>query len=122
MKKLAYISVAMLLPAFAFAQQNNNIQDLGATVIGIINNVIVPLIFALAFVVFIWGVFKFFILGGADGEARESGKGLMIWGLIGFFVMVSVWGLVNLFVGTFDLKEGTPNRNDLPSAPTIRNN
>ncbi len=120
MKKLAYISAAMLLPVIAFAQVNDDIQDLGTTIIGIINNVIVPLIFALAFVVFIWGVFRFFILGGSDGEARESGKGLMIWGLIGFFVMVSVWGLVNLFVGTFDLDTEAPSRSDLPEAPGIR--
>ena len=120
MKKLAYISAAMLLPIVAFAQVNNDIQDLGATVIGIINNVVVPLIFALAFVVFIWGVFKFFILGGSDSEARASGQGLMIWGLIGFFVMVSVWGLVNLFVGTFDLDNSAPSRNDLPETPEIR--
>ncbi len=120
MKKFAYLSAAFLLPVFAFAQANRDITDLGATVIGIINTVIVPLIFALAFVVFIWGVFKFFILGGSDSEARESGKGLMIWGLIGFFVMVSVWGLVNLFVNTFDLNQEAPSRSDLPDAPGIR--
>jgi hypothetical protein len=31
---------------------------------------------------------------------KEKGKSLMLWGLIGFFVMVSVWGLVNILTGT----------------------
>ncbi len=118
MKKLAYTSAAFLLPMLAFAQQNDNFQELGATFISIINTVLVPLIFALAFIVFIWGVFQYFILGGSNEESREKGKGLMIWGLIGFFVMVSVWGLVNLFTGTFDLDTRAPS--DLPNAPGIR--
>ena len=37
--------------------------------------VAVPLIFAVAFIVFIWGVFKFFILGGGNEEQREGGRG-----------------------------------------------
>ncbi len=93
----------------------SNIQDLGDTVIGIINTVLVPLIFALAFIVFLYGVFQYFIAGASDEETREKGKSLMIYGLIGFFVMVSVWGLVNLLVGTFNLDSGAPPT--YPSAP-----
>ncbi len=93
------------LPLLTFAQSVNTIQSLGQTIIDLINTVFVPLIFALAFVVFLWGVFQFFIAGAADEEKRESGKSLMIYGLIGFFVMVSVWGLVNLLVGTFNLND-----------------
>jgi hypothetical protein len=104
MKKLAYTASAFMLPMLAFAQAAN-VQELGQTVITIINTVLVPLIFALAFIVFLWGVFQVFIAGAADEEKREQGKSLMIYGLIGFFVMVSVWGLVNLLVGTFNLNQ-----------------
>lgn len=108
MKKLLALIAALLVPAFAFAQNINNIQTLGDTFINIINQVAVPLIFALAFIVFIWGVFNYFILGGGDEEKRDKGRDLMIWGLIGFFIMVSVWGLVNLLVGTFVFGDKTP--------------
>lgn len=108
MKKLLALIAALLVPVFAFAQNINNIQSLGDTVINIINQVAVPLIFALAFIVFIWGVFNYFILGGGDEEKRDKGRDLMIWGLIGFFIMVSVWGLVNLLVGTFVFSDKTP--------------
>jgi hypothetical protein len=46
------------------------------------------------------GVFDTFILGANDEEKKGQGKNLMLWGLIGFFVMVSVWGLVNILTGT----------------------
>ena len=111
MKKIGHIALAFALPMLAFAQTTGTIgsvNDVGTIVIGIINNVAVPLVFALAFIVFLWGVFQYFIAGAADEEKREGGKSLMIYGLIGFFVMVSVWGLVNLLTGTFNLRTVPP--------------
>ena len=107
-KKLIYIGTALALPLLSFAQITD-VQSLGSSIIGIINGTLVPVIFALAFIVFIFGVFKYFILGGHDDEAKKSGKSLMLWGLIGFFVMVSVWGLVNILTGTFNVNNGSTN-------------
>jgi NADH:ubiquinone oxidoreductase subunit 2 (subunit N) len=90
---------ALALPLISFAAINN-ISDVGTFIINTINNIIVPVLFAIAFIVFIYGVFKTFILGAGNDEAKEQGKSLMLWGLIGFFVMVSVWGLVNILTGT----------------------
>lgn len=70
-------------------------------IIETINRVLVPLIFAIAFIVFIWGIFQFFIAGAADEEKRKQGKQFILYGFIGFFLMVSIWGIVNLLVGTF---------------------
>ncbi len=114
MKKLAYLGASFALPMLAFAQAQN-VQQLGDTVIRIINTTLVPLVFALAFIVFLWGVFQFFIAGASDEEKREGGKSLMIYGFIGFFVMVSVWGIVNLLVGTFNLNSNAPVQ--YPGAP-----
>ena len=114
MKKLAYTGLAFALPLLAFAQVQS-INQAGQIVIGLINNVAVPLVFALAFIVFIWGIFQYFIQGGHDEEKRESGKQLMLWGLIGFFVMISVWGLVHILIGTFNLNPQAPV---YPTAPT----
>ena len=115
MKKLGYLSLAFAFPLFASAQiVATNAQTIGTGIISLINNVFVPLVFAAAFIVFIFGVFQYFIAGGADEEKREAGKSLMLWGIIGFFVMVSVWGLVNVLIGTFGLDSRTP-----PELPTF---
>lgn len=58
-------------------------------------NVIVPVIVSLAILVFLWGVLKFIGSAGDDG-ARKEGKMLMIYGVLGIFVMISVWGLVTV--------------------------
>ncbi|MEK7515801.1 MAG: hypothetical protein AAB555_02640, partial [Patescibacteria group bacterium] len=69
--------------------------------------VLVPVLFAVAFIVFLWGAFKTFILGQGSDESKEAGKSLMLWGLIGFFVMVSIWGLVNILTGTISFGNTT---------------
>lgn len=101
-KALALSSVtlaAFALPLISLAAINN-VSDVGSFIINTINNVFVPVLFAIAFIVFIWGAFNAFILGANSDDVKEKGKNLMLWGLIGFFVMVSVWGLVNILTGT----------------------
>jgi len=119
MKKLFYgasaLALALPLAVVHAQQQVDSVQDAGAFFVGLINNVAVPVIFALAFIVFIWGIFVYFIAGGSDEEKRKQGKSLMIWGLIGFFLMVSIWGLVNILVGSVGLENEGPA--DLPQAP-----
>ena len=36
-------------------------------------------------------------------KARNKGKNIMIYGIIGLFVMVSFWGIVNILINTFEL-------------------
>src|SRR5437016_873180 len=90
---------AFALPLVSFAAINT-LADAGQFVINVINNILVPVLFAVAFIVFLWGAFKTFILGANEEEVKEEGKNLMLYGLIGFFVMISIWGLVNILTGT----------------------
>ncbi len=90
---------ALALPLVSMAAINN-VSDVGTFIINTINNIIVPVLFAIAFIVFLYGVFETFIIGAGNEDVKEKGKGLMLWGLIGFFVMVSIWGLVNILTGT----------------------
>ena len=65
-------------------------------------NALIPLIIGVALVGFLYGVAKF-ILCADDSSKREEGRQLMIWGVIGLFVMVSVWGIVNVVAQTFGI-------------------
>lgn len=72
-------------------------------IIGLINTVIVPTIFALAFLVFVYGVLNYFIFQAGDEKKREEGRAFVLWGLIGMVVLFSVWGFVNLLLSTLGI-------------------
>ena len=113
MKKALLIGVSTFaLPLIAFAQVTD-FQSLGTLVVTIINTILVPVLFAVAFIVFIWGAFLTFIWGANSEEVSQRGKNLMLWGLIGFFVMVSVWGLVNILTNSIQTDSTLPT---LPGA------
>ena len=62
---------------------------------------IIPLLYALIFLLFIFGVFRYFFTGGE--ENREKGKQFVVWSLIGMVAVFSVWGVVNLLLSTLAL-------------------
>ncbi len=82
---------------------SSTFQDVLCYLTSIINDSIVPLLFAIAFVMFIWGTVKFFLINGGEEEKRSEGKQFMIWGVIAFAVMLSVWGLVGILRATFGI-------------------
>ena len=90
--------------------QSSGLQGwLNAVVIPVIDGVLVPLIFGVAFIVFIWGVYTYFIAGGGNDEKRKEGRSFIIYGIIGFVIMVSLWGIVNLVGSSLQLQGTRPN-------------
>lgn len=73
------------------------------TILYLINNVAVPLLFAISFIVFLYGIASAYILHPGDEAAVKRGHQLLLWGIIGFVVMISLWGLVNVVANTFGL-------------------
>jgi len=80
---------------------NPRLQHYMGYVTCIINDAVIPLIFALAIALFLWGAVQFLILHGGEEAKRTQGKQLMIWGIIALVVMVGIWGLVKIVGGTF---------------------
>lgn len=115
MKLLLSILTLALTPVLAFAQ---GAAPVTRTVDGFLNYVIylagraLPLLILSAVVLLLFGIVKTFFWN--SGEKKEEGKSFIIWGIVALFVMVSVWGLVNILRSTFQL-----DNNNIPVAPTI---
>ena len=109
MKKLiGLIPAVSLVPFLAFAQgEMAETTTFLSNIVNFINTTLIPLIFAVAFLVFLWGMFVTFILGGKDSTKQEEGKSLMLYAVIGFVVMLSLWGIVNLLVDSFGFGDDT---------------
>lgn len=96
------------------------VGDLGDEIIGTINGILVPVLFAVAFIVFIFGVFKTYIF--SHGEPAEVAKGhkLILWGLIGFVVMLSILGIIFVLTDALGWSDtDSPILEDLPQGPEL---
>src|SRR3989344_3282355 len=111
MKKFIIGASALFLPGIAFAVTlEDTLNEIGNLI-----NVAGPIVIGLALLYFFWGLASY-IFSSDDPEKKESGRNIMIWGVIALFVMVSVWGLVNVLSDTFNLETGAP---DVPNIPGL---
>ena len=102
----------MFAPLVAFAAPSD-LSGLIKTLISIMN-AIIPLIFGIAIIVFLWGIAKMFFLKGDDSGSREEGRQFIIWGIVALFIMVAFWGFVNILSNTF-FGGSVNNNNNYPS-------
>jgi Type IV secretion system pilin len=119
--KLFYSSaVVFLMPlAFASAQglvknDTTELSNIGNALRTLIETVLVPLVIAIAFLVFIWGIFLYFIAGGSNDDSKAKGKSLMIYATLGFFFILAIWGIVNLLVDITGVGNETYTGPNLP--------
>lgn len=111
-KRISTTAMVWALPLLTFAQsgapaRSSVVFDRSKGLVGIIQfvggilNLILPLIVGAAVVYFMYNVFKYAVASEEDDKTKA--KTQMIWGVIGIFVIVSVWGLVNILGSTFNL-------------------
>ena len=65
-------------------------------------NPAILVIFTAGFFLFVWGLVQFVMDLNSGGEHEER-KQPMLWGIVGMFVMASVYGIIALLDNTFDL-------------------
>jgi len=78
-------------------------------IIGLIT-LFIPIIVGLAMVTFLYGLVLYIGNSGDESKRKESVQ-YIIYGLVGLFVMVSVWGLVGMIAGTFGEGVSIPQLN-----------
>src|SRR3989338_398158 len=118
MKKII-IGVLLMSPIAVYAQAVAPSGPLGNTLntISGIVNFLIPLLLAIAVLVFFWGLIKY-IASANDETAKENGKTLMIWGMIALFVMVAFWGIIGFVQQSLGIS-GTVTSTPAPSVGNL---
>ena len=93
MKKTLGIVGLYALPFVVFAQSGEQVDSIISQIQNILSNLI-PLFITLALIYFIYGVAKF--VTAKEASEKETARDVMIYGAIGLFVIVSIWGIVGL--------------------------
>lgn len=71
-------------------------------------------VFAAGFFLFVYGLVEFLWKLNEGGDNKE-GKQHMIWGIVGMFIMVSVYGILSLVTNTFGIDIRNPDTSTLPN-------
>lgn len=80
-------------------------------------NLITSFIVGLAVFVIIWGIFTY-LTHAAEEEKRTEARQFIVYGIIGVFLMLSIWGFVNILLNTFHL-DTVINKESIPVVPRI---
>lgn len=107
-KKLSIILTLLVSVPLIASAQTKNLAWLINTLTGYLNMILV-LMMGVAVVLFVFYIIKYFIM--PNDNRGEAGKYVM-YSVIGFFVILSFWGIVNILQNTFGLK----NENNRPAS------
>lgn len=96
MKKLFNIGLlvlvfSLLVSPFLASAQLKETKSFFTELLSLVSNVLIPLVFTLALLLFFWGMVKYIYSAGTD---KQKAKDIMIWGVIALFVMSSIWAII----------------------------
>lgn len=72
-----------------------------------ITTYLVPILIGASVLVFLWGLFIYMTNSG-DSAQRSASTKYMLYGIIGLFVMISMWALAFILSDFFGLQIGIP--------------
>jgi Na+/proline symporter len=118
------------LPVLTYAQGAPNVgpeptalDTLIYKINALIINPAIATLFIIAFVIFLYGLVEF-LRKANNKDGRAVGKQHMIWGIIGFVIMLGVYGIINILLRTFNIEGPVVNPKEqkfiAPSVPDIK--
>jgi len=96
------------LPTKIASAASTSLDGFIANVDNMIINPLIELLFALAIIYFLYGVYEF-ISNQANEEKKTMGKSHMIWGIIGITIMMGVWTILNIVLSTLGISKSEIN-------------
>ncbi len=99
----------VLLPILAHGQlaeaaDADPLQEFLRSILIFINDFLIPFILGIGFLMFVWWVFRYFIVGGADEEKVQKGKSYIVYATLGFLIIILFFGIVNMIAESIGLE------------------
>jgi len=108
----------------AYAASGGSLDTFLHNVNRLIVNPLITLLFAVALVIFLYGIVEF-LMNAENDEKRTTGKQHMVWGIVGLTVMIGVFAILNVVLKTFgindvDVEQQTVELDDYsPTYPSV---
>jgi len=92
-------SPCLSLPTGGTLSSPSNFSDAICLIVGVLS-ALGPTVMGLTFLVFLWGLMRF-VSSGGDEKRIQEGKDMMFWGVIGLFIMISIWAIIITLLSDF---------------------
>ncbi len=117
MKKLI-ASIVAFAPTLVFAQAITDVNSLTNKFTNL-GNTAIQILIAFSVIWIIYNVVRYLIMGGESEEKRKQAGGAILWGIVGLFVILSIWGLVRILTNTFVTQRAAPTAGsgEFPTIP-----
>lgn len=98
--------IALAAPSIALGQGNAaDARTLAGFLSNLINGQIIPILVAAALLYTLYAVVDF-MAAKRDSQTKEEKKQRIFWGIIGLFIIISIWSLVAIVGRTFGIFAG----------------
>ena len=77
-----------------------------SAIVATIIDPIILLLFSAGVFLFMWGMVEFLFKSDSE-KGRETGQQHMLWGIIGVFIMATVFGIIQIILSTLGLPDPT---------------
>ena len=99
------LSVPMMALALDFNLAESSFSGIVDYALSILN-VLIPILFSAAFIVFFWGLSKFILNGSGNQAELKKGKDYMMWGILALFILLTFRTIISLIATEFELGDG----------------
>lgn len=92
------------LIAFANTSLSTDVASFMERVYEVLLQPFIGLLFTLALVMFLYGMVRFVSTSDKSSDDASKGRQHMLWGIIGMFIMMSVFGIMRLIISTLGIQ------------------
>jgi uncharacterized membrane protein YidH (DUF202 family) len=64
---------------------------------------VIPLLIAIAFLIFLFNLARYFTLHSQSEDGRARARQLALWGFLALVLLTSIWGVVQIFTTMLDI-------------------
>lgn len=97
---ITLLAIAVLAPNAAIAQ---GITPYINETISFFNNIVIPMLFAVAILFFLINATRYFVIGSGNESERAKARMLATYGILAFVFIVAIWGIVGIITTSFGL-------------------
>jgi hypothetical protein len=100
---IGFLIIIVIVIGISMSAGTVGLQQVFPALLGFFEGYLIPFLLGIAFLIFVWNMIRFAVIGGATEEGRENTKTLILYSIGTFVFILAFWGILNIFVNGIGL-------------------